>query len=55
MGRWWNKLVWSSYVHGDPGPLVTLFARLMWRNAKEDVAEEVIVYSAETQVIAAAL
>ena len=50
-GRWWNRMVWSSYVHSDPGPLVALFARLMWRNAKEDVAEEVIVYSTETQAV----
>ena len=34
--------MWSSYIHGNPGPLVALFARLMWRNAKEDVAHEVI-------------
>ena len=39
--RWWEELVWKPYGQGNPRPMVALFARLMWRNSKEDVADEV--------------
>ena len=39
--HWWTTLVWQPYHRGNPRPMVALFANLMWRNSKEDVADEV--------------
>lgn len=40
INHWWTTLVWQPYHRGNPCPMVALFANLMWRNSKEDVADE---------------
>ncbi|XP_019848691.1 PREDICTED: E3 ubiquitin-protein ligase SHPRH-like isoform X2 [Amphimedon queenslandica] len=40
VNHWWNKLILLPYCKGDPRPIVALFSKMMWRNSKEDVADE---------------
>jgi len=37
---WFNRLVWYPFTLGREGPMVSLFSKLMWRNSKADVADE---------------
>ena len=39
--QWYDQLAWQPYLRGDHTPILELFAKLMWRNTKEDVADEV--------------
>ena len=38
---WFSRLVWHPFTFGREEPMVSLFSRLMWRNSKADVADEV--------------
>ena len=38
---WFNRLVWHPFMLGREGPMISLFSKLMWRNSKADVADEV--------------
>ena len=42
--KWFNELIWLPYTRRDPHPMISLFTDLMWRNSKEDVADEVCTY-----------
>lgn len=40
-GLWYRRLITEPYLQGYHRPMIDLFSTIMWRNAKEDVAEEV--------------
>ncbi len=39
---WYKRLIWQPFLRGQEEPMLSLFARLMWRNSKADVADEVL-------------
>lgn len=40
---WWKTLLWKPFAEGNWAPLLKSCGKLLWRNSKLDVAEEVIM------------
>ena len=38
---WYRRLITESYMQRYHEPMINLFASIMWRNTKDDVAHEV--------------
>lgn len=38
---WWKKLLWQPFLEGNWAPMLKACSKLLWRNSKQDVAEEV--------------
>jgi len=40
---WWKKLLWRPFAEGNWAPMLKACCKLLWRNSKVDVADEVRV------------
>lgn len=49
-GLWYRRLITEPYLQGYHRPMIDLFSTIMWRNAKEDVAEEVHSTSSDFKI-----
>ena len=38
---WWKSLLWKPFAEGNWTPMLRTCSKLLWRNSKLDVAEEV--------------
>lgn len=38
---WWKKLLWKPFAEGNWAPMLKVCCKLIWRNSKLDVADEV--------------
>ena len=38
---WWKALLWKPFAEGNWAPMLKACSKLLWRNSKLDVAEEV--------------
>ena len=38
---WWKTLLWKPFAEGNWAPMLKACSKLLWRNSKLDVAEEV--------------
>ncbi|MGH0146195.1 UNVERIFIED_CONTAM: hypothetical protein FKN15_007933 [Acipenser sinensis] len=39
--HWWEQLLYHPYRRGNPHPLYSVIARLMWRSTKKDVLDQI--------------
>ncbi|XP_065889670.1 E3 ubiquitin-protein ligase SHPRH-like isoform X2 [Dysidea avara] len=37
---WWKKLLWRPFLEGNWAPMLKTCSKLLWRNSKRDVADE---------------
>uniref|UniRef100_A0A914WSU3 Helicase ATP-binding domain-containing protein n=1 Tax=Plectus sambesii TaxID=2011161 RepID=A0A914WSU3_9BILA len=37
---WWERMIWLPYINKDWTPLLDLMARILWRNTKADVHDQ---------------
>ena len=43
VNAWWRKLLWQPFAEGNWAPMLKACCKLLWRNSKRDVADEVRV------------
>ena len=42
---WWSRLLYTPYCHGNREPLHQLLSQVLWRTAKKDVLDQVVLKS----------